>query len=94
MTRKRIIDSKTSPPHPGRVLKDIFLDEIDISLSEFAKIIKTTRQTISQLVNCKRSMTVDIAFKLADYFQNDPDMWVTLQKDYDLWEYANSKKAA
>jgi plasmid maintenance system antidote protein VapI len=39
---------------------------------------------ITQIVNGKRAITGDSALRLAHWFCNDPEYWMTLQARYDL----------
>ena len=40
-----------NPPHPGSVLKTLYLDELKLSVSDAAKGLGVTRQNLSAIIN-------------------------------------------
>ena len=86
-------DIKRSPTHPGEVLKEDFLVPLQLTQVTLAKALKTSFRTINEILNEKRSISPDMALRLARYFGTTPDVWVGLQADYDLyWAGMKSKK--
>ena len=73
-----------SPIHPGEVLLEDFLKPLGLSQYRLAKDIGVTPIRISQIINGKRSITVDTAMRFARYFGTSADVWLGLQTDYDL----------
>ena len=78
------MDKELSPIHPGEVLLEDFLKPLGLSQYRLAKDIGVTPIRISQIVNGKRSITVDTAMRFARYFGTSADVWLGLQLDYDL----------
>ncbi len=78
-------ERKRTPTHPGEVLKEDFLSPLGITQVELAKALKTSFRTINEILNEKRSISPDMALRLARYFGTTPDVWVGLQADYDLY---------
>jgi len=75
----------TLPPiHPGEVLLEDFMKPLKLSQYRLAKDIGVTPIRISQIVNGKRSITVDTAMRLARYFGTSAAVWLRLQVRYDL----------
>ena len=72
-----------TPIHPGEVLADE-LKEINISAAELARTLDVPANRISQIVAGKRAITADTALRLGRYFGTSPDLWMNLQKTYDL----------
>ncbi len=72
-----------APIHPGEILADE-LREIDLSASELARIIKVPPNRISQIIGGKRAITAETALRLARYFGTSADLWMNLQKTYEL----------
>ncbi len=72
------------PVHPGEVLLEDFLKPLKLSQYRLAKDIGVTPIRISQIVNGKRSITVDTAMRLARYFGTSAAVWLRLQVRYDL----------
>jgi len=76
---------KTLPPvHPGEVLMEDFMKPLGLSQYRLAKDVGVTPIRISQIVNGKRSITVDTAMRLARYFGTSAAVWLRLQVRYDL----------
>jgi len=84
---------KRIPTHPGIILKEDFLAPLGLTQVELAKALKTSFRTINEILNEKRSISPDMALRLARYFGTSPDVWLGLQSDYDLyWAGLKSKK--
>lgn len=74
-----------NPPHPGEILKELYIEPLSISITEFALRIGVRRATASDLINRKSALTPKMAIKLAKAFKTSPDMWLGLQMQFDLW---------
>ena len=70
--------------HPGKVLLEEFLEPLEISQSAFAKHIGVTAQRINQLINAKRALTADTAWRLAAALGTTPEFWLNLQMSHEL----------
>ena len=79
MTRLRNI-------HPGEILKEEFLKELQISAYRLAKDTGIPQTRVSQIIKNNRRITADTALRLSKYFGNTPKFWLGLQDDYDLEE--------
>jgi addiction module HigA family antidote len=76
---------KREPTHPGRVLREDFLEPLELSQSALAKAVKTTFRTVNEIVNEKRNISPEMAMKLARYFGTSAELWLNLQNHYDLY---------
>jgi antitoxin HigA-1 len=72
--------------HPGEILKEEFLDEMEISAYKLAKDLKIPQTRISEIVKGKRRISADTALRLSLYFNNSAKFWIGLQDDYDIEE--------
>lgn len=72
------------PEHPGIELGKR-IQSLGMNLSEFARMIEVSSSRVSELVSCKRAVTIDSAMKLADAFSMKPEYWLTKQNTYDLF---------
>jgi addiction module HigA family antidote len=72
-----------TPIHPGEILADE-LEEIGISAAELARTLAVPANRISQIIAGKRAISADTALRLARYFGTSPDLWMNLQKTYEL----------
>ncbi len=73
-----------SPIHPGEVLLEDFMKPLGLSQYRLAHDIGVAPIRISQIVNGKRSISVDTAMRLARYFGTSAAVWLRLQVRYDL----------
>ena len=78
------MDKMLSPIHPGEVLLEDFMKPLGLSQYRLAKDIGVTPIRINQIVNGRRSITVDTAMRLAQYFGTSAAVWLRLQVRYDL----------
>ena len=72
--------------HPGEILKEEFLDEMEISAYQLAKDLKIPQTRISEIVKRKRRISADTALRLSLYFNNSAKFWIGLQDDFDIEE--------
>lgn len=75
---------KMPPAHPGEILYDLFMEPLGLSNYALAKAINVAPIRISEIVRGKRAITPDTALRLARYFGNTPEIWLGLQKRYEL----------
>lgn len=78
--------------HPDEILKEEFLDPLNISAYRLAKETFMPQTRISEIIHKKRSITADTALRLSKYFGTSAKFWLGLQDDYDLEEQAENKK--
>jgi antitoxin HigA-1 len=72
-----------TPIHPGEILADE-LNEIGVSAAALARILEIPPNRISQIIAGKRAISADTALRLGRYFGTTPDLWMNLQKTYEL----------
>jgi len=70
--------------HPGIMLKEDFLDDLDIRPGTFAKAIGVDRAAIKKIIDGKRAITADMALRFGLFFNMSAGFWLNLQKDYEL----------
>ena len=74
-----------NPPHPGEILKELWLDPQRLTISETADALGLSRKHISAIVNGRASVTTDIALRLEAAFGTSAESWLGHQMAYDLW---------
>jgi len=79
-----IMKDKIPAIHPGEILKEEFLEPMDISQVTLARDINVSPVQINEIVPGKSSITASIALRLARYLGNSPQFWINLQTHYDL----------
>ncbi len=72
------------PIHPGEILREEYLVHLGMSASMLAKALRVPANRISGIVAEKRAVTADTALRLARYFGTTPELWLNLQKMYEL----------
>ncbi|MEQ1704659.1 MAG: HigA family addiction module antitoxin [Rickettsiales bacterium] len=72
-----------TPIHPGEILADE-LHELNISAAELARILHVPTNRITQIINGKRALTADTALRLGRWFGTGAELWINLQKSYEL----------
>ncbi len=84
---------KRKPTHPGVIVKEDYLVPLSISIKEMAENLGVSRKTLSKILNERGSVTPDMALRLSRAFNTSPDLWLNLQKNYDLWNAEKESKA-
>lgn len=75
-----------NPPHPGEIVKYECLEPLGLTVTRAAEGLGVTRQALSNLLNEKSGMSVDMALRLSQAFGSTPETWLRLQMAYDLWQ--------
>jgi antitoxin HigA-1 len=73
-------------PHPGGIIRRQCLEALHRSVTAAAKGLGVTRQALSDLINGKAGVSIDMAIRLSRAFGSSPEMWLGLQMAYDLWQ--------
>jgi addiction module HigA family antidote len=73
------------PLHPGEILKELYMNTLGIGVTELADNLKVARKTISLIVNGHSGISVEMALRLSVAFNTTPELWLNLQRSYDLW---------
>ncbi|SPE34074.1 Plasmid maintenance system antidote protein, XRE family [Candidatus Sulfopaludibacter sp. SbA3] len=73
-----------NPPHPGRSAKNACLEPLGLSVTEGAKVLGVTRQTLTKVVNGRPGISPEMALRLAKAFGSTPETWLRMQLAYDL----------
>ena len=79
-----------NPAHPGELIRETIealREETGkaFTIQEIADNLATTRKTLSAIINCKQSITPEMALKLAAAFRNTTaEFWLKAQNNYDL----------
>ncbi len=76
---------KTRPIHPGEIILDI-LEDVEITQTQFARMLGVSRRTVNQIIQGHRPVTVDMAIRIGKVLGNGPESWLNLQQKVDLWD--------
>ncbi|MBC1196610.1 MAG: HigA family addiction module antidote protein [Microcystis aeruginosa L211-07] len=72
-----------SPIHPGEILADE-LEEINLNVSQLATRVNISENELEQILKEQGNITGDIALKLGRFFNTGAEIWMNLQKEYEL----------
>ena len=75
-----------NPPHPGGIVKRQCPEPTGLSVTRAAQGLGVTRQALSELVNGRTGVSVDMAIRLSKAFGSTPETWLGMQMTYDLWQ--------
>jgi len=78
--------------HPGEVLKEEFLEPLEISAYRLSKETFIPQTRISEILKGKRRITADTALRFSRFFGTSAKFWLGLQDDYDLEEELRAKE--
>jgi len=77
---------KNRPPtHPGVMLLKEFLVPLGMTQKEFSSRLDWTYARVNEIINGHRGVSADSALVFADVFSMEPEFWLNLQRDWDLW---------
>ena len=79
------IPTHRRPTHPGEMLLEEFLKPMGLTVQQLADAIHLPYQQIDELVKGKRGVTPGLVLRLAKYFGNSADFWLSLQMRWDLY---------
>ena len=73
----------TRPVHPGEFLREE-LDELGMSANALSKALDVPVNRVTAILNGQRGVTANTALRLARYFGTTPQLWLNLQKTWEL----------
>ena len=73
-----------NPAHPGRSIRAACLEPLGLSVTEGAKILGVTRQSLNNVINGKSGISPEMAIRLSKAFGSTAETWLQMQLAYDL----------
>ena len=73
------------PPHPGAFIRRQCLEPLGLTVTEAAKGLAVSRNTLSMLLNGRLGISPEMAIRLSQAFGGSPESWLQQQLQYDLW---------
>ena len=71
------------PVHPGEILAEE-LGELGLSANALANALCVPTNRITAILKGQRGVTADTALRLSHYFGTTPQLWLNLQKTFEL----------
>ncbi|MGK2925228.1 MAG: HigA family addiction module antitoxin [Lysobacterales bacterium] len=74
------------PTHPGAVLREDVLPATGLTVSEMARRLRVSRQSLHRILAEEQPITAATALKLGRLLGTSPDSWLNMQRAVDLWQ--------
>lgn len=74
------------PMHPGELLREEILPAVGRPKTEVARLLGISRQHLYDILDERKPVTPPTALRLGKLFGNGPELWIDLQRTYDLAE--------
>ena len=71
------------PVHPGEFLREE-LDGLGLSANALSKALGVPVNRVTMILNGRRGISADTALRLARYFGTTAQLWLNLQKTWEL----------
>jgi addiction module HigA family antidote len=91
MAEYRAGPRKRAPTHPGEAVADI-LETVRVSGNQAARAIRVSPMALNNVITGKSSVTPEMALRLGKLFGNGAELWLNMQRDYDLWRAGQEMK--
>jgi len=70
--------------HPGEMLREIVLPALGKPKVEIARLLGVSRQALHDILSERQPVTVGMALRLGKLCGNGPELWINMQRAYDL----------
>ena len=73
------------PTHPGFILREITFPALKVTISQAARDMSVSRQSLHKILAGERTITPEMAVRLGKFCGNGPGLWLRMQLAHDLW---------
>lgn len=80
------------PIHPGQILKEMYLEPLNLNQTDAAANLGVARKTLSMLLNGHQGVSAEMALRLSKAFNTTPELWLNMQRNFDLWNAGQKVK--
>ena len=81
-----LIGRKRRPTHAGELIREELLPQFGLSQGELADKIGVSRRTVNEVLTEKRSLSVDMAYRLARVFNISAALLMRMHEAVDVWD--------
>jgi antitoxin HigA-1 len=74
---------KQPPTHPGELIREILGEHCRLSISDAARRLRITRQSLHAVISGRAAVTPEMALRLGRLFGKPPELWLRMQQAYD-----------
>lgn len=85
-----LIPTKRRPISPGTILREDFLEPLNLTQGQVAAALGVDRTSLNELLNERRSVTTEMALRLAHAFGTTAQYWLNAQMVLDLYDAQRS----
>ena len=86
------MNKKIPTPTIGEILKEEFMDPLDITAYKLAKDIGVPTSRVLEILHGKRKVTADTSLRLAKYFGLSDKYFLDIQNDIDIRQLKEEQK--
>lgn len=79
------------PLHPGEIVRDALFNETGLNVTSAAEKLGIERGTLSRLLNGHSGISPEMAMRLSLLLNTSVELWMNVQRDYDIWELKNKR---
>ena len=80
-----------NPPHPGKFIRETYIEPFDISVRSLAESLGVAASTLARIVSERSAIRPGMALRLSKALGRSPESWLAMQHNFDLWQ---AKKSA
>ncbi len=81
-----------NPPHPGEILRELWLEPLELTVTKAAEALGVSRKTLSSILNGRAGISPEMAVRLSIAFGTSSESWLNQQTQYDLWQAEQGRK--
>lgn len=70
--------------HPGEVLREEVISANELTVTETAKLLGISRQSLNNIIHEKSDITPEMSFRIAKVFGGTADIWANMQTKFNL----------
>jgi len=78
--------------HPGEILHEEIIYANELTVTEAAKMLGISRQSLNNIIHEKSDITPEMSFRIAKVFGGTADIWANLQTKHNLHLAAEKTK--
>jgi len=82
-----------NPPHPGEVLRGLYLEPLGLTVTEASKRLGVSRKNLSGFLCGRVGVSPVMAIRLGLATNTTPESWLNKQIAYELWQAKERIKA-
>jgi addiction module HigA family antidote len=78
--------SMYNPPHPGKFIREIYLEPLKVSYRTVALKLDVAPSTFNRLIQGQSNISSQMALRLSKTLGRSPESWLAMQSTYNLWQ--------